>query len=89
MQKVRFLFSHATLRIRNISSLIAFVREGFGLTLLPRMAAMMVPDLVAKPIADNRIKRQLYFMQAVDRSLSPVAEIFKQNICEGFKQPKQ
>lgn len=72
-RKAQALGTSALLRMRNVSSLMAFVRNGFGITLLPRMAALLAPDLCAKPLQDKTAMRELYLLQQTDRSLSPAS----------------
>ncbi len=78
--QVQMLVAAAQLRMRNLASLIAFIEAGFGITLLPRMAASLAPGLCAKTIEENTIKRQLYLLQARDRSLSATAQVFKEEV---------
>lgn len=73
---VQRLVSAAHLRIRNVSSLLAFVESGFGITLLPRMASSLAPNLIAKSLQDTSLKRQLYLLQASNRSLSSATTEF-------------
>lgn len=77
------LVSGARLKIRNVSSLLAFVESGFGVTLLPRMAASLAPNLIIKQLEDNTLRRQLYLLQPANRSLSSatiefITEIYRQ-----------
>lgn len=73
---VQKLVASAHLKIRNVSSLLAFVESGFGITLLPRMASSLAPKLVAKTLMDTSLRRQLYLLQPANRSLSSVAKSF-------------
>lgn len=73
---VQRLVADAHLRIRNVSSLLAFVESGFGVTLLPRMASSLAPNLIAKPLEDTSMRRQLYLLQPANRSLSSATEEF-------------
>ncbi len=83
---VQKLVSGAHLKIRNVSSLVSFVESGFGITLLPRMAASLAPNLVVKELADTSIKRQLYLLQPASRSLSAATTEF---INEVYQQVKK
>lgn len=83
---IEMLYRQSVMNIRNIASLVAFIREGLGITLLPNITTLLAPDLITKPIADTNIKRRLYVLQHHDRSLSPIAEIFKKNICDALKK---
>ena len=73
---IQRLVSGAHLKIRNVSSLLAFVESGFGITLLPRMAASLAPNLIIKPLEDTSIRRQLYLLQPANRSLSSATTEF-------------
>jgi DNA-binding transcriptional LysR family regulator len=84
--QVQMLAASAQLRMRNLASLIAFIEAGFGVTLLPRMAASLAPGLRAKPLEENTIKRQLYLLQLKDRSLSSAAHVFKEEILQQVKK---
>lgn len=75
--EVQALVTGANIKIRNTASLIAFVSKGIGITLLPKMAISMAPNLCAKPLSDRTVKRQLYFLQEQNRSLSPAANALK------------
>jgi len=78
--EVQNLISSAHLKIRNISSLLAFVDSGFGITLLPRMAVSLAPNLVIKPLKDVSLQRQLYLLQPANRSLSSATTEFIKEI---------
>ncbi len=73
---VQKLVSGAHLKIRNVSSLLAFVESGFGITLLPRMASSLAPNLVIKSLEDTSLQRQLYLLQPANRSLSSATAEF-------------
>ena len=73
---VQKLVSSAPLKIRNVSSLLGFVESGFGITLLPRMASSLAPNLVVKSLEDKSLRRQLYLMQPANRSLSSATLAF-------------
>jgi LysR family carnitine catabolism transcriptional activator len=73
---VQKLVAGAHLKIRNVSSLLAFVEAGFGITLLPRMASSLGVNLIVKPLQDTSLKRQLYLLQSTNRSLSSAANAF-------------
>jgi len=80
------LAASAHLRIRNMSSLIAFVESGFGITLLPRMAAILATSLQSKDLEDQNLKRQLYLLQPKDRSLSSAAQALRERILNKVKE---
>lgn len=77
---IQKLVSGAHLKIRNVSSLLAFVESGFGITLLPRMASSLAPNLLTKPLKDTSLRRQLYLLKSNNRSLSSAANAFIEEI---------
>ena len=78
--QVQKLAASAHLRIRNMSSLVAFVESGFGITLLPRMAAKLATSLHSKDLEDQALKRQLYLLEPTDRSMSSAAQVLREKI---------
>ena len=73
---IQNLVANAHLKIRNVSSLIAFIESGFGISLLPRMASTLAPNLAIKPLEDQTVTRKLYLLTPTSRSLSSVATEF-------------
>ena len=73
---VQRLVSAAHLKIRNVSSLLAFIESGFGISLLPRMASSLAPNLIVKPLEDTTVKRQLYLLTPANRSVSSATTEF-------------
>lgn len=64
----------APLMVHNVSSLIAFVSEGFGVTLLPALAISAgAGDLRAVPLAATGVSRRLVSITRPGETLSPVA----------------
>lgn len=83
--EVQKLISGSHLKIRNVSSLLSFVESGFGITLLPRMASSLAPNLIVKPLKDTSLIRQLFLLKPANRSLSSatiefIEEVYKQVI---------
>ena len=75
-QDVQKLVSAAHLKIRNVSSLLAFVGSGFGITLLPKMASSLAPNLIIKPLEDTSLTRKLFLLKSSNRSLSSATTEF-------------
>lgn len=70
----------ARLHIHNLASLLSFIMEGFGVTLLPRSA---IPDHLALcflPLEDKTAKRRLYLIEHKKHRLNPAARRFKSHI---------
>jgi DNA-binding transcriptional LysR family regulator len=73
----RALIAGSAVRARNVISLLALVRAGAGVTLLPRLATVsMRSDLVALPLADRQARREVGVILREDRSMSPVCRAF-------------
>jgi len=67
----------ATMSVPNTASLLALVRGGVGLTLLPRRAVPEDdPRLVFLPLAQSNAQRHLYLVSQPRRLLPPAAEAF-------------
>lgn len=73
----RDLIAGSALTARNVISLLALVRAGAGITLLPRLATIsMRPDLLALPLADPTAEREVGVVLREGRSMSPVCSAF-------------
>src|SRR6056297_2254988 len=73
----RALVAASALKARNVISLLALVRAGAGLTLLPRLATVsLTPDLVALPLADGAAEREVGVVLREGRSPGPVCHAF-------------
>ena len=73
--EARALAASAALRIHNVSSLLAFVEAGQGITLLPALAAPETGNLTARPLASPAPRRTLFILQRRDETLSPAADL--------------
>lgn len=65
------------IQVHNISTLLSFIQQGLGVTLLPRLAVPEQKDFAFLPLADKSAVRQLYFVQQRHHRLSPAALAFK------------
>lgn len=77
------LSAAATIHVHNTTTLLAFIRQGLGVTLLPKMAVPDDVDFYFLPLADSSVLRQLYFLQHRQHRLSPAAQEFKRHIVAG------
>lgn len=69
----------SSLLVRNVSSLLALVQAGMGVTLMPALATTALPsDLCALPLADQGCFRTVGLMMRGDKVLSPLAKAFEQ-----------
>ncbi|RXV66822.1 LysR family transcriptional regulator [Roseovarius sp. A46] len=84
----RALVAASTLRARNVISLLALVRAGAGVTLLPQLATVsLTPDLVALPLADSAAEREVGVVLREGRSPSPVCRAFLGGLTEACRAP--
>lgn len=67
------LTSRALLTVRNTTSLLAFIEQGFGVTLLPALAAPRSDTLVSLTLEDRSVKRRLDVLVRQGETLSPAA----------------
>ena len=67
------LIAGAPLTVRNTTSLLAFVEQGFGVTLLPALAVSASSVLRSLPLADRKATRKLDVMMRQGETLSPAA----------------
>lgn len=71
--------SRSLLMVRNTTSLLALVRAGVGITVLPRLVVDIAdPTLVFLPVADKTARRSIDVLKRAHTSLAPAAEIFEQ-----------
>jgi len=62
--------------VQDIGTLVSLVREGLGISIVPKVAFPVAPDGVVLRLVHRPIRRQLAFvMKSVDR-LSPAVEMF-------------
>jgi hypothetical protein len=70
-----------------MSTALALVRAGLGVTILPGLVLAMDGgrQLQAQPIRVPGLERQIGIIQATGRSLSPAAEVLFQAVCAGCR----
>jgi DNA-binding transcriptional LysR family regulator len=63
--------------LRNVTSLIAMVEAGAGVTLLPALStAHLPPGIRARPLSDSGIAREVGILQRTGTTRSPIAAAF-------------
>ena len=70
---VAALTARAPLTVRNTTSLLAFVEQGFGVTLLPALAAPEAAGWRSLPLADRCATRKLDVLTRRGETLNPAA----------------
>lgn len=80
------LAREARFSVRNVTSLIAMVQTGIGITLLPALATGTLPaDLVALPLKDQAGRRTVCLLSRLGRVDSPVALAFRQDFARAAR----
>jgi DNA-binding transcriptional LysR family regulator len=76
------LHRQALLSAHNLTSIMAMVHAGIGVTILPEMAvtAASFANLTFRPLADPSATRQLHLLRRSDLTLSPAAKLLEQHI---------
>ncbi len=75
------------LRVRNVTSLLAMVRAGIGVTLLPGLATVgLPPQLVARPVSDQSCRRQVGILRREGRVQSPLARAFQEHFISAIAE---
>lgn len=70
-QECQHLLNNSHIHVHNTATLLSFVQQGIGITLLPRMA--VGKELCFVPLADETVLRSLYFLQHRQHHLNPAA----------------
>lgn len=75
----RALHDMALLTAQNLTSIMAMVRAGIGITILPEMAvrALHSSDLTFRPLTDPTATRQIHLLRKADVTLSPAAQLLE------------
>ena len=77
-QAYRDLADRASLTVRNVTSLLAFVRAGAGITLLPELATSRLPEeVVALGLADDGVNRVVGIVTRGGGPLNSLAGAFR------------
>lgn len=81
--RYRALAEKASIQVRNVTSLLALAKTGFGMTLLPALTAIELPEgVTALDLADERIWRVVGLLSHGDSVPSPVALAFRQFVLD-------
>lgn len=79
------LAAMAKLRVHNVSSLLAMVRAGIGVTLLPGLATRgLSAPLVARPLRDQGCRRRVWLLHRAGTVQSPLAKAFCGHVLGAF-----
>lgn len=74
----QFLAQGARFSVRNITSLLAMVSAGMGITLLPALATLNLPEsLIARPMQDSACLRTVGIYWREGKVPSPVTSLFR------------
>jgi len=77
----RAIATKSRLSVRNNLSLLAMVKSGAGITLLPSLATRSLdPALVTRRIDAPGLARQVYLVTRAERSLTPLARAFRDHV---------
>ena len=76
--------SDTLIQVYNIVTLLGFIHQGMGVTLLPRLAMTDQSELCFLPLADKAAVRRLYFLQHKHHRISPAGMVFKGEVTRGF-----
>ncbi len=75
------LAANANLTVYNVTSLLAMTRTGLGVTLLPALATVDLPDGIAKcDIADPDAERQVGLVTRPGVSVAPAVAAFREHL---------
>jgi LysR family carnitine catabolism transcriptional activator len=73
--KIQQLVRDSRLMIHNTTSLLTYVKNGLGVTVLPQMAITRNTGLTCLPLADRTASRSVELLKKKGASLSPAAEV--------------
>lgn len=83
----RSLAAASALSVRNVSSLLATVQAGMGITLLPALATATLPtDLTALTLADDSCFRTVGILSCSNKVQSPLAKAFQVFFTDDLRQ---
>jgi len=79
ISEYRTLSDNASITVRNVTSLLALINAGMGVTLLPALAAIDLPEnVVALELEDTNLTRTVGLIERHNTSRSPVALAFRE-----------
>lgn len=73
LMEARQLASRSHLEARNVASILAMIRAGLGISVLPRLCRTTDPDIRFLPLADPLAERTLGWIAPAERKLQPAA----------------
>ena len=77
------LAEKASIKVHNVTSLIALAKSGLGITLLPALSTTDLPSGVsAIDLADDRVRREVGLLHRREGNLSPIAAAFRRYTLE-------
>ena len=77
------VFTESQLMVRNTTSLLALIRAGVGVTVLPRLVVRSGErELAFLPVADPEARRRIDILRRIHTKLSPAAESFADAVRE-------
>ena len=79
-REVLDLVASSPLTVRNTTSLLAFVEQGFGVTLLPALAVSASSLLRSLPLADRKATRKLDVLTRQGETLNPAANALLEEV---------
>lgn len=76
------LHEDSLLKVHNMTSLLAMVQAGLGVTILPEMTAKLAESsgLLFCPLADSSARRQIHLLRKADNPVSPAARELEHQI---------
>ena len=81
--RYRELAERASIQVRNVTSLLALAKTGFGTTLLPALTTIDLPEgVVALDLADEEVWRVVGLLRHGDTVPSPVACAFREFVLD-------
>jgi len=79
-ERFKTFLAKSTLMVRNTTSLVAMVRSGVGITVLPHLAVANKDQLAFVPVNDPVARRRIDILSHTHKSLSPAAKSFESAI---------
>ncbi len=77
-ERFQAILAGSKLMVRNTTSLLAMIRAGVGITVLPRLAVNPAEHrLTFLPVADPHAKRRIHILRRSHQALTPAAEMFE------------
>ena len=75
------IYRQTNLNVHNTVSLLAMVKAGLGVTVLPRMVVQLYPEgTVFRPFDDEQVLRRIDLLHRFGNTISPAAEVLGQYV---------